>query len=334
MKSVAFALAFFFAASAASTQNSRGEITGTVTDPDGGPVAGATVQAKDVATGVIHATMSADNGKYKISDLSVGSYELSVPPIGFTFVAYIRNGLAVEAGETLHIDIRLDWPMNLGTLGDDSYLIIRNRYAGLTGPTPRMPDGKPDFSGIWNGGLDENPEQASALPWAESIRIERLRNNRKDAPQGYCLPGWVFPAGPLLYKIIQTPSVLVQLFELEPHFRQVFLDKQSHPNDPDPTWQGHSIAAWDGDTLVIDTIGFNDRSWLPNSMPHTEALHVVEQYHRPDLSHLDIHVTVDDPGTLIKPWHLHMVWTLAPREEIMESVCSENNQFSQHAAGK
>jgi len=234
----------------------------------------------------------------------------------------------------LRSDIRLEWPLNLGTVGDDTFLTIRNRYAGLTGPAPRTPEGKPDFSGVWNGSPDPNPEPPSTVAWAAAIAEERLRNNLRDVPSAFCLPGEVFPSAPLLYKIVQTPSLLVQLFELDPHFRQTFLDGRGHPKDPDPTWQGHSTGRWDGDTLIIDTIGFNDKSWLPNALPSTETLHIIEQYRRPDLAHLEIDVTMEDPRTLTEPWRHHMVWTLAPGEEVLESVCNENNQYRNQVLGK
>jgi hypothetical protein len=224
------------------------------------------------------------------------------------------------------VDIRLEWAFNLGTLGDDTYLTIRNRYKNVSGPAPRMPNGKPDFSGTWNGSGDPNEETPSSLPWADAIAKERLANHMKDAPSGYCLPGEMFPSSPFLYKFIQTSSLFVQLTEDEPAYRQIFLDGR-HPKDPDPTWKGHSVAKWEGETLVVDTIGFNDKSWLPNGLPHTEKLRIIERYRRPDLAHLKIDVTIDDPGTFSKPWNIHMTWELAPGEELIEYVCPENNQF-------
>ncbi len=152
-------------------------------------------------------------------------------------------------------------------------------------------------------------------------------------PSAYCLPGEIFPSAPLPYKIVQTPSLIVQLSEFVGGFRQIFLDGRKHPADPDPTWRGHSIGRWEGDTLVIDTIGVNDRSWLPAFLPHTEMLHVVERYSRPDLAHLNVDVSIEDPGTFTKPWQLHMVWTLAPGEEIGEAVC-ENNKYIENTRAK
>src|SRR5262249_50099484 len=151
---------------------------------------------------------------------------------------------------------------------------IRKKYLGLKGPSPRTRDGKPDFSGIWNGSEDPSPEEAAALPWAVAALKERIASSFKDGPSTYCLPGEIVPSSPFLYKFVQTPSLLVQLAEDEPAYRQVFLDGRGHPKEIDPTWKGHSIGRWERDTLVIDTVGLNDKSWLPNGMPHTEKLHV------------------------------------------------------------
>jgi len=315
-------------------QSNFGTIAGTITDPDGGAVAGAVVQAKHIATGTFYKIESSRTGTFTMPQLPAGTYEISVPAIGFTFDPYIKKDIVIEAGQTLRADIRLNWPINLGTVGDDTYLTIRNRYAGLTGPAPRTADGRPDFSGVWNGSADPNPEEPVVLAWAAALRKERVENKFKDTPSAYCLPGEVFPSAPLLYKIVQTPSLLVQLTEDAVSFRQVFLDGRSHPKDPDPTWKGHSIAKWEGDTLVVDTVGFNDKSWIGDALPHTEMLHIVERYRRPDLAHLAIDVTIEDPGTFVKPWNLHMTWELAPGEEILEYVCAENNQYRDHALGK
>lgn len=328
---VAFALCLF--ASIALAQGSRGAVTGIATDPDGGGIAGAPVNAKNMTNGAVYGTVSTLKGNFTISGLPAGPYELSVPAIGFTYLSYVRRGLVLREGQTLRADIRLEWPINLGTVGDDYYLTIRNKYAGLTGPAPRMADGKPDLSGMWQGSPDLNPEPPLPQAWAAAVASERVKSNLKDMPTAYCLPGFNIAGRPLLYKIVQTASLIVELFEMDPHFRQFFLDGRDHPPDPDPTWQGHSTGKWDGDTLIIDTVGFNDKNWLPNALPNTEKLHTIERYRRPDLAHLVVDVTIDDPGALTKPWLLHTIWTLAPGEEIMEGVC-ENNQYRQQPAGK
>src|SRR5215510_6515960 len=327
MRGSSIGATLIFFAAFAFAQDGRGTIGGTVTNPDGGAVAGALVQAQHMTSGVIYKAESSRTGTYAISDLPVGTYELLVPATGFTFDRYVKKGLLVQAGQTLRADVRLEWPINLGTLGDDTFLTIRNRYAGLTGPAPRTPDGKPDFSGVWNGSGDPNPEKSTPLAWAAAVQKERIDNQFKDGPSGFCLPGETFPKAPLIYKFVQTPTLIVQLTEDVIGYRQIFLDGRSHPQDPDPTWKGHSTGKWEGDTLVVDTIGFNDKGWLPDGFPQTEKLHIVERYRRPDLAHLLIDVTIEDPGVFMTPWHVHMSWDLAPGEDLLEYVCTENNLF-------
>jgi hypothetical protein len=191
-----------------------------------------------------------------------------------------------------------------------------------------MPDGRPDLSGAWLGSDDPDPEELSLQPWARTLTMERVKNQGRDMPAGFCLPGDVVLRLPFIYKLVQTPSLLIVLWDGGlPGFHQIFLDGRSHPRDPDPTWTGHSVGRWDRDTLVVDTIGFNDRSWLRMS-PHTEMLHVVKRYRRPDLGHLEIEVTIDDPGTLTKPWKGRLLWELAPGEDVHEYICNENNKFA------
>jgi hypothetical protein len=323
VKSVAAAVLLFV--SVASAQ-SVGAITGTITDPDGSVVAGVAVQAKNTTSGAMFTATSLARGEFASPQLPAGAYELSVPIVGFRFARYVQQNAAVVAGQSLRLDIRLEW-FDLGTVGDDTFLTLHNKYAGLTGPAPRTPDGKPDFSGMWNGNRDPNPETPATMPWVEAVMKERRGNAFRDTPTSYCLPGSPFPASPLLYKVIQTPALLVFLFEDDPHYRQVFLDGRAHPKDPDPTWLGHSVGKWESDTLVIDSVGFNDRTWLPDGLPHTDKLRVTERFRRPDLAHLQVDVTMEDPGTLTKPWLYHMVWELAPGEEMLEYICTENNQY-------
>ena len=133
---------------------------------------------------------------------------------------------------------------------------------------------------------------------------------------------------------MQTPTHVFFLFEGNIHsYRQIFMDGK-HPADPDPTWYGHSIANWDGDTLVVDTIGFNDKFWFDfRGHPHTEQLHTIERYTRKDLGTLENKVTIIDPGDYSKPFTLTFTARLRPKEELMEYICQENQQDSQHMKG-
>jgi hypothetical protein len=123
------------------------------------------------------------------------------------------------------------------------------------------------------------------------------------------------------------------MFEDVIGYRQVFLDGRAHPKDADPSWMGHSSGHWDGDTLAIDTIGFNDRSWLV-LYPHTEKLHITESYRRPDLGHLQVQITIEDPETFTRPWRIKNEWVLAPNEDVQEYVCNENNRDLAHLSAK
>src|SRR5262249_23222309 len=161
-----------------------------------------------------------------------------------------------------------------------------------------------DLTGMWLANDDLNPEAPSPQPWAAEIGKKRMEDGGRDHPSGFCLPTFQFPVGPFLLRHVQTPSLLVQVIDGPPHLRQIFLDGRRHAKDADPSWLGHSIGAWDGDTLVVDTVGYNDKSWLL-LLPQTEKLHVVERYHRPDLAHLEVETIVEDPGSLTKPWHIH-----------------------------
>jgi hypothetical protein len=210
------------------------------------------------------------------------------------------------------------------------------------GPAPRTADGKPDLSGIWNPDRHFIYDISSALksgetlplqPWAE--KLTKTRMSRED-PEANCLPTGVPRLAPYPFKILQTPSLIALLFEGNIHsYRQVFMDGREHPKDLDPTWYGHSIGRWEGDTLVVDTIGFNDKFWFDFAgHPHTEKLHIVERYRRPDLGHLDEEVTIDDPGAYTKPFTMYGHFPLQTDTEIMEYICNENNQDVSHIVGK
>ena len=306
-----------------------GTIRGTLRDYDG-PVANATVQARNVKTGALHETKSDQSG-YTLSDLPPGTYEIAVPPLGYRTDRFVKKDVRVSARQPLELDIELT-KGNLGVVGDDvAYLEVLNKYAGIDGAAPRTASGKPDLSGVWLGNLDPDQTAPDLLPWAAKEFEARLANNLKDMPAAFCLPTPV-QITPVLYKFVQTDSLLVQIIEDVPSVRQVFLDGRPHPKDLDPTWAGHSIGHWEGDTLVVETVGFNDLSWLINGAPHTEQMRVIERFRRPDLGHLNLDVTIEDPGAFKAPWDMHMVWTAAPGEEIGEYVCNENNDYRENIA--
>jgi len=212
---------------------------------------------------------------------------------------------------------------------------LSNVRSGPAGPAPRMPDGKPDLSGVWFSPRTTDPGKPEMLPWAEALTKERTASHSKDDPEARCLPAGVPRMNPFPWKLVQTPTLLVMLFEGNIHtYRQVFLDGREHPKDPDPTWYGDSIGKWDGDTLVVDTIGFNDKFWFDFAgHPHTGQLHVIEKLHRRELGNLDMEVTILDPGAYTKPWIIKRTSALSSGE-IQEYICNEDNQDVQHLVGK
>jgi len=314
-------------------QSPGGTITGAVFDPDGHTIPTAVVQAGNTATGVAFQAVSTAAGQYTFALLPPATYDITIPSIGYALAGFERKGVVVGASQSLRIDVQLGWGPGLGTPGDDSAIAVRRRSPAPSGPVPRAPDGKPDLSGVWLGDKDPTPERPTLQPWAEALVKERAANGGQDDPSNFCLPADIMLAGPGLFRIVQTPAMAVVLIEnSQPAAAQIFLDGRDHPGNWDPSWMGHSTGRWAGDTLVVDTVGYNDRSWLGFS-PHTEMLHVISRYRRTDLGHLDKEITVEDAGTFAKPWKIHVTWELAPGEEVQENIC-ENNRDAAHLGHK
>ncbi|HZI50623.1 MAG TPA: hypothetical protein VFE29_02295, partial [Terriglobia bacterium] len=184
----------------------------------------------------------------------------------------------------------------------------------MNAPARRTADGKPDLSGFWmpqqavrhlmNLAADLKPEDIPLQPWAAQLYKERIDNNGKDHPGVRCLPSGIpeknnIPDG---LKVVQTPELLIFLYESRTIYRQVFMDGRPLPKNAQPTWMGYSIGKWEGDTLVIETIGQNGKTWLDmRGLPGTEELKVTERYTRPNIGRINIEVTIDDPKAYTKP---------------------------------
>ena len=308
-------------------------IRGTITDPGHEGVPAIPVQVTDTGSGKMYTATTSDSGNYTLTGLPAGTYDFSVPAVGFTLERFEKKALVLPPGDARRLDVAMVWAGNLGTPGDDPSIYLRSKYARTAGQVPRMRDGKPDLAGVWTGNDDLNPQDPDALPAAAGLAKQRKENKEIDAPSVHCLPSSMPPIGPLLWKLVQTPSLLVMLFEDLPGVRQIYLDGRAHPKNWKPSWMGHSVGRWEGDTLVVDTLGFNDKSWL-GDYSHTEQLHVIERYTRRDLGHLDVQVVMEDPGTFRKPWTVNLIWNLAPGEEMLEYVCTENNRDVTHMVGK
>ena len=207
----------------------------------------------------------------------------------------------------------------------------------LTAPTPRTADGRPDLSGIWDVGhmryfhdlaLGLEPGAVQYTPWAAAIRKQRMDRNHVDDPYGYCLPLGV----PRInfrspFKILQTPTLTAFLHEsfVGMTFRQVFTDGRPLPkvSETEPTWLGYSVGRWEGDTFVVETVGFHDGGWLSarEAYPNSDALHVTERWTRTDFGHVDLTVTIDDPKAYVKPWTNTIPLLLLADTELLEAFC-------------
>ncbi len=230
----------------------------------------------------------------------------------------------------------------------------------LAAPAPRMPDGKPDFSGIWltantncppsadpesimcgvelpmgRDGINMGASLPGGLPyqpWLAALVKKRTAEDAKDDPHVRCLPDTFLRAYsvPHLIKIVQAPGLVVMLNELNAGYRQVFADDRPFPEDPTPSWQGYSSGKWEGDTLVVNSIGFRDDLWIDwNGSVITSAAKVQERIRRPDYGRLEIVVTVDDPKAYTRPWTVTLRQRLALNTELVDEICLENEQSHQ-----
>jgi len=208
----------------------------------------------------------------------------------------------------------------------------------LKAPAPRLSDGRPDLSGSWS--TDDNryvrdfandlkPEDVPYQPWAKKLFDERKDGSHsREDPDAHCLPQGVPKIDSVQYpwKLVYTPNSIVIIYEAFNYWRQIFTDGREMNPDANPTWFGYSTGKWDGDTLVVDTRGFNGHIWLDQlGRPTTEKLHVIERYQRMDYGHLIIDITIDDPGAYLKPFGTRQEVHLRPGWEPMEFICGENN---------
>ena len=224
--------------------------------------------------------------------------------------------------------------------GSQNQVKAKKKKGPPEGPTPKLSDGHVDLSGVWNGGgpvgdLAQGMPKGESIPLtAEGLKVMKSRQS-KDDPEANCLPTGIPRIAPYPWRVVQTPTHIFFLFEGNIHsFRQIFIDGRKHVADPDPTWYGDSIGSWDGDTMVVDTIGFNDKFWFDfRGHPHTEQLHTIERYTRLNLGQMSVETTIIDPAYYSKPFTVKFMATLRPGEELMEYICQENQQDAQHLQG-
>jgi hypothetical protein len=237
----------------------------------------------------------------------------------------------------------------------------------LTGPAPRTPVGKPDFSGMWKfvdspdarpgpppapgarssgigvriPGLVQFFDIGSTLkdglpfqPWAAELRRQRVALNNQDNPDAHCLPIGLMQlhTHPEPRKIIQSPGVIVILYEANAGIRQIFTDgRPLPPKDAQPWWYGYSTGKWVGDTLVVESSGFRDDVWLDvEGSPLTESGKMTERFRRLNYGNMEVEVTVDDPKAYTKPWTVKVNHRIMLDTELIEFVCQENEKDAVH----
>jgi hypothetical protein len=236
---------------------------------------------------------------------------------------------------------------------------LPNGQPNLTAPAPRSADGKPDLSGVWEvampgatpnnsvaGGLGLAPERLNigarlkdGLPyrtWARDLFNARQENSQKDNPAARCLPPGLLPmlSTALPRKILQLPGLVVILYERGMEYRQIFTDGRPLPVDPQPAFNGYSSGKWEGDTLVVRTVGFRDDLWADaRGNPITEAAKVIERLRRPNYGTLENEITVDDSKAYTAPWTVRLNYRVNVNSDLMEYVCLENEKDHRHMVG-
>ena len=237
----------------------------------------------------------------------------------------------------------------------------------LSGPAPRTADGKPDLSGVWeysrppgaSGTAPATQATSSSTelvplavrlsqfwnlgaafpgglpfqPWAAELHRQRVASNSKDNPDAHCLPLGLMQLHThgQPRKMIQTPGVIVILYEANAGIRQIFTDGRPQPKDVEPWWFGYSTGRWEGDTLVVETTNLRDLGWLDvEGSPITETGRILERFRRVDYGHLEIEVTIDDPKAYTQPWTVTVHQRIMLDTDLIEFICQENNRDTPH----
>jgi len=221
--------------------------------------------------------------------------------------------------------------------------VAPQQMRGPAPPVPGPPHDPHDLAGVWNarrgyGGNSFGRQGPEMTDWAQQqFKLAKASNGGEftlettnDPVIAKCLP----PGTPRIYlqpfpmQVIQTPKEVMFLYEYDHIVRYVYTDGRKHPDDLTPSYMGHSIGRWDGDIFVVDTVGFNDKTWLDRiGHPHSDQLHVIERFHRTDQNNLEIDITMEDPKALTKPWNAHFGFSLHADWDIMELACTDNGAF-------
>jgi hypothetical protein len=246
---------------------------------------------------------------------------------------------------------------------------VTNGQPDLNAPAPKTADGKPDLTGMWEnlgwreliaqidrtpgapfptGGSPNGPRLFRDIgagvegglpfqPWAKELRDKRNVDNSKDNPDALCLPmgNMQFHTHPQPRRIVQTPGLILIIYEANYGLRTIFTDGRRLPdNDPQPWWYGYSIGRWEGDTLIVETTGFRDDGWLDIiGSPLTDKAKTIERFRRTNFGTLEIEITVDDPRAYTKPWSVKFNQRIIVDSEMIEFICAENQKFVEYLEG-
>ncbi|MFL2840865.1 MAG: carboxypeptidase-like regulatory domain-containing protein [Pseudohongiellaceae bacterium] len=320
------------------SQNNLGSISGNLINPNGAIITGLStpVFMTHAESGETFQSDVSLEGQYEVSGLLAGFYDLVFPSSCCMYRTYAQESVEIPQGQAIRLDLNLGWHINLGTIGDDPGMLAEdmiNQSGDLSGLTPRMPDGKPDFSGFWYNRPDTRGFGANPPPlqeWAAAIQ-EQLNALGQQNSASYCLPQSAVPISLIFpYKIIHTDDLVVQLSEfVTPAYRQIFLDGRDIPDIWNPSWYGHSVGRWEGDTLIVESTGFNEIT--PGFGVHTEALKITERYTRPQNDILLLEIIAEDSEAYTEPYVQNFEARLVEGQEILEFVCAEGNDTSLYA---
>lgn len=265
---------------------------------------------------------------------------------------FVRACAAVASIVAAAVPVLAQWPPHL-TPGIPR---LADGSPNLPAPTPRSAEGRPDLSGLWQnrgiGGQNARPPDPPAgtpplatfwnvgvsfkeglpfQPWAAELRKKRMADDSRENPDANCLPMGImqFHTHPAPRQIVQTPSLLVIMYEANYGLRKIYLDGRPAPNnDPLPWWYGYSRGRWDSDTLIVETTNFRDGGWLDvNGSPLTDAATVTERFRRVNFGQLEVDVTIDDPKAYVRPWTVRINQYIMVDTELLEMICHENQQF-------
>jgi len=270
----------------------------------------------------------------------------------------MRFGFTLLTAIVLSVGVSAQWP----TFVRPGVPRAADGTVNLNAPTPRLANGKPDFTGVWEsrvptagrfgapaltslttGGppiatfanIEANVKGGLPLtPWAAELKKQRMATNSQDNPDAHCLPiGFMqFHTHSQPRKVVHTADEMIIMYEVNYGLRQIFTDGRTAPtDDPQPWWEGYSVGKWDGDTLVVETTGFRGEGWLDvNGTPFTEGLKLTERFSRPNYGRLEIDLTIDDAKAYTKPWTVRVNQRISAGEQLIEFICNENERSSKH----